>query len=304
MKVHLVDGTYELFRHFFAVPSTVDAAGQEVGAVRGVLNSVMSMITQGATHIGVATDHVVESFRNDLYDGYKTSAGVPSELMSQFPILEEALQSMGVVVWPMTYFEADDALASAAERAAHDERVDQVIICTPDKDLAQSVRGTRIIQLDRRAGITRDEAGVIAKFGVPPGSIADYLALVGDNADGFPGIRGWGPKSAAAILARYSRLEDIPKDLTQWDVSVRSASRLAESLFDSWSDALLFRTLATLRLDAPVFDAVDELYWKGPRADFVGMADRLKALDLSVLVQKQSEMRLAAGSSDTHSNPL
>ena len=185
MKVHLIDGTYELFRHFFAVPSTVDAAGQEVGAVRGVLNSVMSMITHGATHIGVATDHVVESFRNDLYDGYKTSAGVPSELMSQFPILEEALQSMGVVVWPMTYFEADDALASAADRAAHDERVDQVIICTPDKDLAQSVRGTRIIQLDRRAGITRDEAGVIAKFGVPPGSIADYLALVGDSADGF-----------------------------------------------------------------------------------------------------------------------
>jgi len=305
MKVHLVDGTYELFRHFFAVPSTVDAAGQEVGAIRGVLSSVMSMITQGATHIGVATDHVVESFRNDLYDGYKTSAGVPSELMSQFPILEEALQSMGVVVWPMTYFEADDALASAADRAAHDERVDQVIICTPDKDLAQSVRGKRIVQLDRRAGITRDEAGVIAKFGVPPGSIADYLALVGDSADGFPGVQGWGAKSAAAILARYSRLEDIPKDSTRWDVSVRSASRLAESLFDSWSDALLFRTLATLRLDAPVFDSVDELYWKGPRADFAGMAERLKALDLSVLVQKQSvEMRLAAGSSDTHSNPL
>jgi len=205
----------------------------------------------------------------------------------------------------MTYFEADDALASAADRAAHDERVDQVIICTPDKDLAQSVRGKRIVQLDRRAGITRDEAGVIAKFGVPPGSIADYLALVGDSADGFPGVQGWGAKSAAAILARYSRLEDIPKDSTRWDVSVRSASRLAESLFDSWSDALLFRTLATLRLDAPVFDSVDELYWKGPRADFAGMAERLQALDLSVLVQKQSvEMRLAAGSSDTHSNPL
>jgi 5'-3' exonuclease len=280
MKVHLIDGTYELFRHFFAVPSTVDASGQEVGAVRGVLSSVISMITQGATHIGVATDHVIESFRNDLYDGYKTSAGVPPELLSQFPILEEMLQSMGVVVWPMTYFEADDALASAAECAARDERVDQVIICTPDKDLGQCVRGTRVVQLDRRTGVTRDESGVVMKFGVAPQSIPDYLALVGDSADGFPGIRGWGPKSASMILARYSHLEDIPKDWTQWNLPMRSAARLAESLFDGWSDALLFRTLATLRVDVPVFDSVEQLNWTGPRADFVRTAERLNAPDL------------------------
>jgi 5'-3' exonuclease len=291
MNVHLVDGTYELFRHFFAVPSTVDTAGQEVGAVRGVLNSIMSMIAQGATHLGVATDHVVESFRNDLYAGYKTSAGVPSELLSQFPILEQALQSMGVVVWPMTYFEADDALAAAANRAAEDAQVRQVLICTPDKDLSQCVRGTRIVQVDRRTGLIRDEPGVIAKFGVPPQSIADYLSLVGDSADGFPGIRGWGPKSAAAILAQYSHLEEIPKDWTQWTVPVRSASRLAKSLFDSWDDALLFRVLATLRLDVPVFDSVDELCWKGPRNDFVSTAERLKAPDLSTLAAKQVEVR-------------
>jgi 5'-3' exonuclease len=294
MNVHLVDGTYELFRHFFAVPSTVDAAGQEIGAVRGVLNSMMSMIALGATHIGVATDHVIESFRNDLYAGYKTSAGVPPELLSQFPILEDALQSMGVLVWPMTYFEADDALASAADRAAQDVQVGQVLICTPDKDLAQCVRGARIVQLDRRAGVIRDEDAVGAKFGVPPQSIPDYLALVGDSADGFPGIRGWGAKSAAVILSRYPHLEDIPKDWTQWNVPLRSASRLANSLFDSWSDALLFRTLATLRLDVPVFDSIDALCWKGPRADFVSMAENLKAPDLLALAKRQEEARLSS----------
>jgi 5'-3' exonuclease len=295
MNVHLVDGTYELFRHFFAVPSTVDAAGQEVGAVRGVLNSMMSMIALGATHIGVATDHVIESFRNDLYAGYKTGAGIPPELLSQFPIFEDALQSMGVLVWPMTYFEADDALASAADRAAQDVRVGQVLICTPDKDLAQCVRGARIVQFDRRAGVIRDEDAVGAKFGVPPQSITDYLALVGDSADGFPGIRGWGAKSAAVILSRYPHLEDIPKDWTQWNVPLRSASRLAESLFDSWNDALLFRTLATLRLDVPVFDSIDALCWKGPRAEFVSMAERLKAPDLLALAKKQEEARLSSG---------
>jgi 5'-3' exonuclease len=297
MNVHLVDGTYELFRHFFAVPSTVDAAGQEVGAVRGVLNSIMSMIALGVTHIGVATDHVIESFRNDLYAGYKTSAGVPPELLSQFPILEEALQSMGILVWPMTYFEADDAMASAADRAAQDGRTGQVFICTPDKDLAQCVRGGRVVQFDRRAGVIRDEDGVIAKFGVPPQSIADYLALVGDSADGFPGIRGWGSKSAAVILARYPHLEDIPKDWTQWNVPLRSASRLAESLFDSWNDALLFRTLATLRLDVPVFDSIDALCWRGPRADFVGTVERLKAPDLHALAKKE-EARLSSNAAD------
>ena len=285
MKVHLVDGTYELFRHFFAVPSARDASGQEIGAVRGVLVSILSMIRFGATHIGVATDHVIESFRNDLYTGYKTSAGVPPELLSQFPILEEAVQSMGIVVWPMTYYEADDALASAAQRAASDARVEQVLICTPDKDLGQCVKGDRIVQVDRRRGTVRDEAGVVDKFGVPPESIPDYLALVGDSADGFPGIRGWGPKSASLVLSRYLHLEEIPKDCSQWDLPVRGALRMAESLFNSWSDALLFRDLATLRTDVPVFDSVDELRWKGARLDFSSMAERLKADDLLATIK-------------------
>ncbi len=208
MKIYLLDGTYELFRHFFAVPSAKDANGQEIGAVRGVLASVLSMIEGGATHLGVATDHVVESFRNDLYPGYKTSEGVAPELLSQFPILEEALQAMGVLVWPMVEFEADDALASAAAKSAQDERVDQVIICTPDKDLSQCVVGTRVVQLDRRQNTLRDEAGVVAKFGVKPESIPDYLAVVGDSADGFPGVAGWGAKAAASVLSHYPHLED------------------------------------------------------------------------------------------------
>src|SRR5689334_9948710 len=216
MDVYLIDGTYELFRHFFAVPSATDADGQEIGAVRGVLASVVSMIEKGATHLGVATDHVVESFRNDLYPGYKTSEGVAPELLSQFPILEEALQSMGVLVWPEVYFEADDALASAATKSAQDERVRQVFICTPDKDLAQSVVGTRVVQQDRRREIVRDEAGVVEKFGVKPQSIPDYLAVVGDSADGYPGIAGWGTKAAALVLSQYPRLEDIPRDWKEW----------------------------------------------------------------------------------------
>jgi 5'-3' exonuclease len=288
MDVYLVDGTYELFRHFFAVPSFKDVRGREVGAVKGVLNSVMSMIADGKTHIGVATDHVVESFRNELYADYKTSEGVPPELMSQFPILEEALEAMGVLVWPMTQYEADDALASAANRAAQDERVGQVFICTPDKDLSQCVRGKHIVQLDRRAGIVRDEAGVVAKFGIGPQSIVDYLALVGDAADGFPGIKGWGQKSAAAVLSRYSHLEGIPKDWTQWDVSARGPQRLAESLFNSWTDALLFRTLATLKTDVPVFDSIDELHWNGPREAFKEMAKTFNANDLFTLATSKS----------------
>jgi 5'-3' exonuclease len=212
MNVHLIDGTYELFRYFFAVPSAKDANGQEIGAVRGVLGSVLSMLEAGATHLGVATDHVVESFRNELYFGYKTSEGVEPELLSQFPILEEALQAMGVLVWPMIEFEADDALASAASKAAADERVAQVIICTPDKDLGQCVVGTRVLQLDRRRETLRDEAGVLAKFGVNPQSIPDYLAVVGDSADGFPGISGWGPKAAALVFSKYPHLEEVPRD--------------------------------------------------------------------------------------------
>lgn len=280
MNVHLIDGTYELFRYFFAVPSAKDAGGQEIGAVRGVVGSVLSMIEAGATHLGVATDHVVESFRNDLYFGYKTSEGVAPELLSQFPILEEALQALGVRVWPMVEFEADDALASAAARAAQDARVEQVIICTPDKDLAQCVVGSRVVQLDRRREILRDEAAILAKFGVAPRSIPDYLAVVGDSADGYPGIAGWGAKAAALVFSRYGHLESIPRDSGAWDFSIRRASRLAESLFAQWGDAILFRTLATLRLDVPVFDSVEDLQWKGPRPEFEHLCERLKAPDL------------------------
>jgi 5'-3' exonuclease len=294
MDVHLIDGTYELFRHFFAVPAAADVNGQEIGAVRGVLTSVLSMIEGGATHLGVATDHVVESFRNELYPGYKTSEGVDAELLSQFPILEEALEAMGVVVWPMVYFEADDALASAAGGAAKDDHVRQVFICTPDKDLAQCVAGMRVVQLDRRQNILRDEPGVVAKFGVKPQSIPDYLAVVGDNADGFPGVRGWGAKAAASVLSQYSHLEDIPKNWKEWDPSIKKARGLSESLFSAWDDALLFRTLATLRLDVPVFDTVEDLRWKGPRADFEGWCRRMKAPGLFervVSAQRHSDHR-------------
>jgi 5'-3' exonuclease len=280
MDVHLIDGTYELFRHFFAVPSAADSNGHEIGAVRGVLHSVLSMIERGATHIGVATDHVVESFRNDLYPGYKTSEGVAQELLSQFPVLEQALEAMGVVVWPMVDYEADDALAAAAAKAAQDDRVKQVIICTPDKDLSQCVVGTRVVQLDRRREILRDEAGVLAKFGVNPESIPDYLAVVGDTADGFPGIAGWGPKAASSTLSQYPHLEEIPRDFRDWHPSIRNALRLSTSLFTSWTDALLFRTLATLRLDVPVFDKVDDLRWQGARPGFEEKCSRMKSPDL------------------------
>ncbi len=280
MDVYLVDGTYELFRHFFAVPAAKDANGQEIGAVRGVLTSVVSMLERGATHIGVATDHVVESFRNDLYPGYKTAEGVPPELLSQFPILEEALVAMGVLVWPMVYYEADDALASAGAKAAQDKRVNQVFICTPDKDLGQCVVGTRVVQLDRRQNIVRDEAGVITKFGVRPQSIPDYLAVVGDSADGFPGVAGWGAKAGALVLSQYSHLELVPKDWRQWHSSIRKARALSESLFSAWNDALLFRTLATLRLDVPVFETVEELRWKGPRTNFAECCQQIKSPDL------------------------
>jgi 5'-3' exonuclease len=280
MDVYLIDGTYELFRYFYAVPASQDSSGQEIGAVRGVLGSLLSMIDAGATHLGVATDHVVESFRNNLYLGYKTSEGVPPELLSQFPILEDALRAMGVVIWPMVEFEADDALASAAAKAALDERVRQVFICTPDKDLSQCVVGTRIVQLDRRRNIVRDETAVVAKFGVKPESLPDYLAVVGDSADGYPGIVGWGAKAAGQVLSQYLHLENIPKDSREWNPSIRRAGPLAESLFGAWDDALLFRRLATLRSDAPVFAAVDDLRWTGPRADFEQYGQRLKSPEL------------------------
>ena len=280
MDIYLIDGTYELFRYFYAVPSAKDPCGQEIGAVRGVLGSVLSMIEGGATHVEVATDHVIESFRNDLYSGYKTSEGVDPALLSQFPILEEALQSMGVLVWPMTEFEADDALASAAAKAAQDGRARRVIICTPDKDLSQCVLGSRVVQLDRRRETLRDEAGVIAKFGIKPSSIPDYLAVVGDSADGYPGIAGWGSKTAAAVLSEYPHLEDIPKNWRHWNPMVRRARPLAESLFAAWEDALLFRTLATLRVDVPVFTSIDDLLWRRPAEDFKRTCERMKAPDL------------------------
>jgi 5'-3' exonuclease len=277
MRVHLIDGTYELFRYFYAVPGSKDASGQEIGAVRGVLGSVLSMLEADATHVGVATDHVVESFRNGLYDGYKTGEGVDPALLSQFPLLEEALFAMGVMVWPMVQFEADDALASAAARAAQDKQVEQIFICTPDKDLSQCVEGTRVVQLDRRRELLRDEAGVVAKFGVKPESIPDYLAVVGDNADGFPGVTGWGEKAAASVFSQYPHLEDIPKEWKEWNPAIRRARPLAESLFAHWDDALLFRTLATLRRDVPVFDSVDDLRWTGPRPAFEEYCQRMKA---------------------------
>ena len=261
MIVHLVDGTYELFRHFFAMPPQRDANGREVAAVRGVLASIRGLLREGATHIGVATDHVIESFRNDLWLGYKTGAGIDPALLAQFPLLEEALVEAGFAVWPMVKFEADDALAAAAALAAADPRVERVIICTPDKDLAQCVRGTRVVQLNRRTRTFFDEAGVVAKFGVPPSSIPDYLALVGDAADGFPGLPGWGAKSAAAVLGRYGRLEAIPAEPRAWDVNVAGAGRLAQTLQRDRDLALLFRTLATLRTDIPLFDDVETLRW-------------------------------------------
>jgi 5'-3' exonuclease len=275
LDVHLIDGTYELFRHYYALPSAKDAAGREVAAVRGVVNSVLGMITAGATHVGVATDHVIESFRNRLWSGYKTGAGIEPELLAQFPRLEEALSALGIAVWPRVEFEADDALATAAAVAERDARVDRVFICTPDKDLAQCVRGTRMVQMDRRTRTIRDEAGVIAKFGVPPASIPDYLALVGDAADGYPGLPGWGAKSAAALLAKFGHLESIPEDWHTWSVNAASPARLAKTLAAEHELALLFRNLATLRTDVPLPESVDDLRWQGPTPAFAALAAQL-----------------------------
>jgi len=277
MDVYLIDGTYELFRHYYAVPSARDAGGREVGAVRGVLTSVLAMINAGNTHIGVATDHVIESFRNGLWPGYKTGDGIEPDLKAQFPLLEEALTALGVAVWPMIEFEADDALASAAEIAARDQRVGRVVICTPDKDLAQCVRGTRVVQMIRRTREIRDEAGVVARFGVLPESIPDYLALVGDSSDGYPGLPGWGEKSSAAVLARYLHLEAIPADPKTWGVNAAGAGALARTLERERDRALLFRDLATLRTNIPLFASIDELHWTGPTEAFPPLAARLDA---------------------------
>jgi len=277
LEIYLVDGTYELFRHYYALPSACDADGHEVAAVRVVLASVLGMIKAGATHIAVATDHVIESFRNQLWPGYKTGDGIEPDLLAQFPLLEQVLAAAGVVVWPMVEFEADDAIAAAAAAASKNEDVARVIICTPDKDLAQCVSGSRIVQLNRRTRIMIDEAGVIQKFGVPPESIPDYLALVGDAADGYPGLPGWGAKSSAAVLAKFLHLEAIPKDCREWRVKASNANSLAETLSREWESAILFRQLATLRTDIELFGDVDELRWRGPTGRFDALAARLDA---------------------------
>ncbi|HVS16612.1 MAG TPA: 5'-3' exonuclease H3TH domain-containing protein [Thermoanaerobaculia bacterium] len=277
MHVHLIDGTYELFRHFYALPGARNDTGEEVAAARGVTFSVLGLLREGATHVAVATDHVIESFRNELWPGYKTGEGIDPELWSQFPLLEAAVRALGVVVWAMVEHEADDALAAGAAMAARDPRVEEVLICTPDKDLAQCVEDGRVVQYDRRQGKRIDEAAVRAKFGVEPESIPDFLALVGDSADGYPGLPGWGAKSAAAVLAHYRHLEEVPDDSGEWQVEVRSAKRLAATLAENRERALLFRRIATVVREAPVAQSVDELEWRGPRPELEALARRLGA---------------------------
>ena len=274
MDVHLIDGTYELFRHFYAVPSARDAQGLEIGAARGVVGSVLGLINRGATHVGVATDHVIESFRNRMWPGYKTGEGIDPALLSQFGLLEEALSALGVTVWPMIEEEADDALAAGARIASEDPRVRRVLICTPDKDLAQCVRGIRVVQWHRRGNKIVDEDGVVARFGVLPASIPDYLALVGDSADGYPGLPGWGAKSAAAVLAKFEHIEAIPEDPAEWRVNAANAGGLARTLNRDRVLALRFRELATLRADLPLFESIDALEWHGPSPDFAPYAER------------------------------
>jgi 5'-3' exonuclease len=294
--VHLVDGTYELFRYFLAPAAAFDRnVPPELRAVRGVIGSMLGMLEGGVTHLGVATDHVIESFRNALWPGYKTGEGLDPLLYAQFQPLEEALRALGVVVWPMVEFEADDALAAAATMASAEVRVEQVVVCTPDKDLAQCVRGDRIVQLDRRTRETRNESGVRQKFGVPPASIPDWLALVGDSADGYPGLPGWGAVSAAAVLARYRHLEHVPKLATEWGVSVRGALRLGATLTEQRERALLFRELATLRADAPVGADVSALRWIGPGADFAAWSERLGAPALHDRAVSLAAARAGAG---------
>ena len=291
MQVHLVDGTYELFRHFYALPSHTNRDGREVAATRGVVASLLSLLEEGATHVGVATDHVIESFRNELYPGYKTGEGIEPALRSQFALLEEALAAAGFAVWPLVAYEADDGLAAAAARAEADARVERVFLCTPDKDLAQCVRGTRVVQLDRRKRSVVDAAGVRAKFGVDPPAIPDYLALVGDSADGFPGLPGWGAKSAAAVLGRYGRLEKIPAAAADWEVTVRGAAKLAATLVERRDDALLFRRLATLVTEGPEVGVVDDWCWRGPTNGLEELADYLDAAPLLARAQRLAAER-------------
>ena len=292
MDVHLVDGTYELFRYHFALPSHVTADGREVAAARGVAGSMLTMLEEGVTHIGVATDHVIESFRNDMWAGYKDGSGIDPDLRAQFNLLEDLLCALGITVFPMVEYEADDAMGAAARIAALDDRVDRVVICTPDKDLGQCVGG-KVFQMDRRKGITIGVDGVREKFGVDPESIPDYLALVGDTADGFPGLPGWGAKSASTVLARYRHLEDIPAGADHWDVVVRGAGKLARTLQDQFDDALLFRRIATIEYDAPTIDSVDELEWTGPTPEAGDLAASVDAPGLASRAVRLAEARSA-----------
>lgn len=270
MKLFLVDGTYELFRNFYGAPKAQAVTGEEVGATRGVMRSLLALIRdESVTHIAVAFDHEVTSFRNRLFDGYKTGEGIDPDLFAQFPLVERAVCALGIIVWPMSEFEADDALATAAVQWGTHPQVEQVVICSPDKDLGQCVTGDRIVMLDRRKGVWLNEAGVEEKFGVPPASIPDYLALVGDAADGIPGIRKWGAKAAAALLAEYGTIEDIPRDPVVWRPDVRAKNALAESLNVHRAEAELYRTLATLRFDVPLEETLEELEWTGARRDLL-----------------------------------
>lgn len=279
INVHLIDGTYELFRQHYGQAGR-HAQEQPNAATIGVLSSTMQLIAQGATHIGVASDHIIESFRNDLWPGYKTSAGMDTELLAQIPLMEQGLVEMGVTTWAMVEYEADDALAAAAAVAADDPRVERVLIVTPDKDLGQCVRGDRVVQFDRRKGEIIDEAGIVAKFGVPPPSIADYLALVGDSADGYPGLPGWGAKGASTVLAKFGQIEAIPVSAKDWDLpSLRGGDRLAAALQAQMHDALLFRLIATVVTDIDV-GVVDDWRWRGPTREFAEFASAIGAPQL------------------------
>ena len=290
MQVHLVDGTYELFRAFYGAPKTSAPGGAEVGAVRGIARSMLSLLrNEGATHVAVAFDHVVESFRNDLFEGYKKGEGIDPEILGQFHLAERIVRALGMVVWSMVEFEADDALATGAALYAADERVERVLVCSPDKDLAQCVRGTRVVGVDRRRGRIVDEAAVVERFGVSPDSIPDWLALVGDSADGIPGIPRWGERSTSAVLGHYGRIEKIPDDARAWDVTVRGATTLADNLNTRRSEAALYRSLATLRTDVPLEEDVDDLEWKGALRDEI--EDLCKALGDESLPQRIQRWR-------------
>lgn len=296
MRVHLVDGTYELFRYHFAMPSHLTAQGQEVAATRGVLGTLFQLVSDGATHVAIATDQVIESWRNNLWDDYKTGEGIDPVLFSQFPLIERGLELAGFVVWPMVTHEADDGLAAGAAMAVRDERVEQVIICTPDKDLGQCVtRDSRVVQYDRRKKALIDWDAVIEKFGVTPESIPDYLGLVGDTADGFPGLPGWGAKSAAAVLARYGHIDKIPLDVGKWDVTVRGGAKLAATLADNLDLALLFRRIATVETDIEGLGTVDDMEWAGPTPEFAAFCEEIDATNLVNRAERLAEKRSAAG---------